>query len=432
MEARVMKIEKVNINDLISPSYNPRDITPEEMEKLKTSIQEFGYVDPIIVNEVNMHIVGGNQRYEALKELEYEEVDVVYINETDENREKALNIALNKISGEWDFQKLTDLLDELELNHFDVSLTGFDDLDLNSFDVDLEGDYEITDETDNKCNNNDLIEDIIEDEYQEDNIDTDIQYGDLFCLSNHYLLCGDATNMDEINKLLSSGGEEVRVNMIYTDVPYGMGLDTDFSVFKSNLKFIKDKSDFGGTKYKQGEIDNFQPLIIKNIFDLNVNETFLWGADYYTDHLQNINEGSWIVWDKRSDENTSIDKSCDADKMFGSCFELCWSKNRHKREIARVKWAGIFGTETEFDHKRHHPTQKPIRLSAWFINKYSNENDVILDLTAGSGSTLLASEQTNRQCYMMEIDPYYCQVIINRWEEYTGKKAEHKGNIHDN
>jgi len=121
-----LKIEKVDINTLISPDYNPRDITPAEMEKLKTSIQEFGYVDPIIVNDVNNHIIGGNQRYEALKELEYNEVDVVYIHEEDINREKALNIALNKISGEFDEVKLNQIFTDFELEGFNqTELTGF-------------------------------------------------------------------------------------------------------------------------------------------------------------------------------------------------------------------------------------------------------------------------------------------------------------------
>lgn len=127
-----MKIEKVNINDLISPAYNPREITTEEMEKLKTSIKEFGYVDPIIVNEVNNHIVGGNQRYEALKEMDYEEVDVVYVHEEDLTREKALNIALNKISGNWDFDKLGEIFNEMAMDGFDISFTGFDDFEINN------------------------------------------------------------------------------------------------------------------------------------------------------------------------------------------------------------------------------------------------------------------------------------------------------------
>ena len=108
--------------------------------------------------------------------------------------------------------------------------------------------------------------------------------------------------------------------------------------------------------------------------------------------------------------------------MYGSCFELCWSKTKHKRNIARVKWAGIFGTEKEFDRKRHHPTQKPIDLVLWFFKKYEGKN--IVDVYGGSGSTLIACEKTNRNCYMMELDPIYCDVIIKRWEDYTGNKCK--------
>lgn len=135
-----MKIEKVNIDELISPEYNPRDMPPEEMEKLKRSITEFGYVDPIIVNEVNNHIIGGNQRYEALKELGYDEVDVVYVHEEDINREKALNIALNKISGEWDNEKLTKIFTDMKVEGFDLELTGFGDFELDFYlDNDCDG-----------------------------------------------------------------------------------------------------------------------------------------------------------------------------------------------------------------------------------------------------------------------------------------------------
>lgn len=109
--------------------------------------------------------------------------------------------------------------------------------------------------------------------------------------------------------------------------------------------------------------------------------------------------------------------------MFGSCFELCWSKQKHKRDIARIKWAGVFGIEQEFDHKRHHPTQKPIKLAGWFLNRYSDPDDNVIDLFGGSGSTLIACEQLGRRCYMMEYDPYYVDIIIDRWENFTGRKA---------
>lgn len=126
-----MEIVKVDINELISPEYNPRQITDEEMEKLKNSINEFGYIAPIIVNKHNNHIVGGNQRYEALKSLKYTDVDVVFVDEPDLNREKALNIALNKISGDWDNEKLTQIFNEMSFEGFDITLTGFEDFEIN-------------------------------------------------------------------------------------------------------------------------------------------------------------------------------------------------------------------------------------------------------------------------------------------------------------
>ena len=163
--------------------------------------------------------------------------------------------------------------------------------------------------------------------------------------------------------------------------------------------------------------------MIEVIMSLNAKETFIWGADYFAELIPDRNDGSWIVWDKRSNNNDSIDDDYSSDKMFGSCFELCWSKQKHKRDIARIKWAGVFGIEQEFDHKRHHPTQKPIKLAGWFLNRYSDPDDNVIDLFGGSGSTLIACEQLGRRCYMMEYDPYYVDIIIDRWENFTGRKA---------
>lgn len=146
-----MEIVKVDINELISPEYNPRQITDDEMGKLKNSINEFGYIAPIIVNKHNNHIVGGNQRYEALKSLGYTDVDVIFVDEPDLNREKALNIALNKISGEWDEVKLNQIFTEMKLAGFDkVSLTGFEDYEVQELnfinDINYDDDFDLTDD----------------------------------------------------------------------------------------------------------------------------------------------------------------------------------------------------------------------------------------------------------------------------------------------
>ena len=151
-----MEIVKVDINDLISPEYNPRQITDDEMEKLKNSINEFGYIAPIIVNKHNNHIIGGNQRYHALKDMGYDEIDVIFIEETDLNREKTLNIALNKISGDWDNEKLEELLNELNTSDIELILTGFDEFELEGllFDADEDLDDEVVDRSIEEAFNN--------------------------------------------------------------------------------------------------------------------------------------------------------------------------------------------------------------------------------------------------------------------------------------
>ena len=150
---------------------------------------------------------------------------------------------------------------------------------------------------------------------------------------------------------------------------------------------------------------------------------FIWGVDYYPELLDGYKDGNFIIWDKRSNDETKDEFVSQSDKMYGSQFEVCWSKNKHRKEIARVKWAGIFGTETEFDKSRVHPTQKPTKLSAWFLKKYSKEGDLIIDIYGGSGSTLIACEQLGRKCFMMELDPKYCDVIRKRyWKFKTGSE----------
>lgn len=381
-----MNIINIKLSDLKPYERNPRN-NKEAVDYVANSIREFGFKNPIIVDKNNV-IVAGHTRYLACKKLGIKEVPCVIADDLTDEQIKAFRLADNKVAeiATWDL----DLLDE-ELNdllNFDMSDFGFD--------VGLEE-----------------LEEAQEDEFDIDELPEEpkAKLGDIYQLGNHRLMCGDSTNIENINKLIGVA----KINMIYTDPPYGMNLDTDFSSMKNNLDFAKEKNFTGGKKYEQGIVDDFNPEMVNTILSLNVKETFLWGADYYAELLPNKNDGSWIVWDKRLDDS--------ADKMYGSCFELCWSKNKHKRDIARIKWAGVFGTEQEFDHKRYHPTQKPIKLSSWFLNKYSKENDNILDLFGGSGSTLIACEQLDRNCYMMELDPHYIDVIIARWEQYTGKKA---------
>ena len=189
-----MEIVKVKINDLISPDYNPRTITDEELSKLKDSLEEFGYISPIIVNKHNNHIVGGNQRYLCLKSLGYDEIDVIYINEPDLQREKALNIRLNNLSGEWDTGKLETIFNEFESTGFNTELTGFNTDNLQGFHTTEDDDIEV-------------IEDDFEIPADENDIKVYVAKGDLYKLGNHYLFCGDATNEEDVELLLTAERE---------------------------------------------------------------------------------------------------------------------------------------------------------------------------------------------------------------------------------
>ena len=216
----IMQIETVKITELISPDYNPRHITPEAMESLKKSIDEFGYIDPIIVNRVNKHIVGGNQRYECLKALGYNEIDVIFIEEPDINREKAINIRLNNSSGDWDIGKLDTIFEDLEIKGFDLTLTGFATENLQPFE----------NETPNEIPTSEIITsdlntglkplpteqpgatpiEIEEDDFEEpdsNEIKVHVAKGDLWKLGNHYLFCGDATNKEDVEILLNAERE---------------------------------------------------------------------------------------------------------------------------------------------------------------------------------------------------------------------------------
>ena len=262
---------------------------------------------------------------------------------------------------------------------------------------------------------------IIEDKAPEVNDTTPpvAKLGDIWQLGRHRLMCGDSTDAEQVEKLMDGQ----KADMVFTDPPYGMNLDTDYSGMKNNLDFAKSKNFTGGKKYDSGKVDEFHPEMVDAVIGIDAEEVFMWGADYYAELIPNRNDGSWIVWDKRSNNNGNIKDDESSDKMYGSCFELCWSKKKHKRDIARIKWAGVFGTEQEFDHKRYHPTQKPIKLASWFIERYSQKNQHIVDIFGGSGSTLIACEQLGRTCFMMELDPKYVDVIIKRWENLTGEKA---------
>ena len=396
-----LKVEYIPIEDIKPYEKNAKIHTEEQIEQIKKSIKEFGMNDPIGIWRDNI-IIEGHGRLMACKELGMEEVPVIRLDNLTDDQRKAYTLIHNQTTMNTGFD-LDILNEELENIELDMSLFGFDDFD---FAIDLDD------------------SEILEDEVPEVPEEPKAKLGDIYQLGNHRLICGDSTNVAVIDRLMDG----VKADMVFTDPPYGMNLDTDWSDKKSKSKFYQEKGCKGhGHTYERikGDNEDFSNELINTIF-ANFDyckEVFIWGADYYPELLQGYKDGSMFVWDKRSNDDTNEDYVKQIDKMYGAQFELCWSKAKHRKEIARVRWAGMFGTETEFDKKRCHPTQKPAKLAEWFLKRFSKEGEIIADIFGGSGSTLIACEQLNRKCYMCELDEHYVDVIIQRWENFTGKKA---------
>lgn len=378
--------EKRKISELKEWKDNPRKpISDKEYENLKKSLTKRGFYDILKIDENNV-VLSGNQRLKALKELGYEEVECKVSDEilTQEQKD-AVALESNTHGGEWDMDKLADGFGDV------MEEIGFGDL---MPEVEL---------------------DVKEDDYEElEDLETTVVLGDVYQLGEHRLMCGDSTKIEDVEKLMN--GE--KADMVFTDPPYGMNLDTDWSELKGSKNTKMNFKDIGGGGvYKPviGDNDDFNPQFILGTLDMfdYCKEVFMWGGDYYCKLLPDT--GTWIIWDKRLNDS--------ADKMIGSSFEVLWSKYKHKKDIIRVKWAGVYGLASQDTRKRVHPTQKPLEVSTWVFDRYSEEGDIVVDLFGGSGSTLIACEQTNRKCYMMELDPYYTSVIINHWETYTGNKA---------
>lgn len=394
-----LKIIYLHPDELTPYENNTRKHSPADIEAIKLSILEDGFDDPIGIWGDKNVIVEGHGRQIAAKELHLDRVPCIRLDHLTDKQRREYAIRHNRTAelSQYDFEKLKEECARL-------SIEGQDFPELN-FDFDL---------------GSDDSSQIQEDEIPDLPDDPVAKRGQIWQLGEHRLMCGDSTSLEDVKNLTGGG---MRADMVFTDPPYGMDLDTDFSSMVNHLDFAQDKGFKSGKKYDAGIVDDFSPEMINTIFAISADEVFLWGADYYAELLPDRNDGSWVVWDKRANGNDDLQADYSSDKMYGSCFELCWSKKRHKRDIARVKWAGVFGTEQEPDKKRFHPTQKPVGLSAWFIQRYSDKGQTILDLFGGSGSTLLACEQLGRKCCMMELDPHYVDVIIKRWEDFTGKKA---------
>ena len=387
----------MQIKDLKQDKRNYRKHNKKNLDLIKKSVSEVGLGRSVVIDNEN-EIVCGNglvstlDKNTPIKVIETDGSELVVVKrtdlKTDDEKRKQLAIMDNSTSDSSEFD-----LDSLQAD-FDVE-------QLQDWGLDVE--FESLEE-----------KEIIEDEVPEE-VETKCKLGDIWQLGNNRLMCGDSTSITDVEKLMDGA----KADMVLSDPPYGMHLDTDFSDCVGSLKSIGKKNNTKGNKYNAviGDNDDFTPELI-NTFWVNFNyvkEVFLFGADYYAELLPNKNDGSWLVWDKR--------KESQADAI-GSEFELIWSKNKHKRRMLRFDWFGFLSSKDPKEARnRVHPTQKPTSLLAEIIKQWGENANLIVDLFGGSGSTLIACEQLNRKCYMMELDPKYCDVILQRWENLTGKKA---------
>jgi DNA modification methylase len=376
-----MKIERIAISKLTPDPNNARTHDQRNLDAIAGSLSEFGQRKPIVITQDNI-IAAGNGTVEAAKSLGWTDIEVVRVPaDWDADRIKAFALADNRSAelAQWDEQVMASQLLELQQVGFDIQAIGFE---LTEPPVDPES--------------------IEEDEIPED-APTRTSLGDIWQLGRHRLMCADATDNRNATKLLDGQ----KADLAFTDPPYGINVvskdgkvGADFGIAKKgkySQVIADDTTDTARSSYEVLKANSYKQII--------------WGGNYFTNFLP-FSDG-WIIWDKRGDSgirNTFADG------------EMAWCSFHTPVRIYTQLWNGMI-REGEKD-KRIHPTQKPIKTIGKILEDFSQQNHLVMDLFGGSGSTLIAAEKTNRTCYMMELDPKYCDVIIQRWENLTGEKAE--------
>ena len=426
-----MNIQKINADRLNPAAYNPRkDLKPgdKEYEKLKRSISEFGYVEPVIWNKATGNVVGGHQRLKVLLDLGQTEIDCVVV-ELDEQREKALNLALNRIQGEWDEDKLAAVMAELDASSFDVSFTGFDASEI--------------DELMNRWYAKEAVQDAFDVDKETERIESEgavTKRGDIWLLGNHRLMCGDSTSEADFMKLMDGGHAQCAV----TSPPYGVGKEYEkagiepwFETMKPVVKNVCRHAD----------------IVCWNLGDLYATGSqFIEPTSVYSVNLfgENGYRPIWIrIW-KKPGFNKDVgpyhlvtnkpvqqyeyvtafagqetEQYNDQEYVWLSAFaghSYRFVKRLTKEERKKWGYAGIWEITPVRAHKDH-PAMFPVELPWRCIKMHSDRDGIVLEPFSGSGTTIIAAEQTERRCYAMELSQVYCDLAVKRWEAFTGEKA---------
>tara|TARA_R100001591_G_scaffold43142_1_gene54363 strand:+ start:18 stop:1229 length:1212 start_codon:yes stop_codon:yes gene_type:complete len=400
-----MQLEKIKINKLKAATYNPRQISTKQYNDLKKSLDKFGVVDPIIINK-DYTVIGGHQRLKICKELNHKEIGCIIL-DLDKDDERELNIRLNKNTGEFDIDILA--------NEFDIDNLvdwGFKHIDLG-------------------LNIDKIFEGNTEDDHIPEVKESRVKLGDVWQLGKNRLMCGDSTKKSDVEKLMNGD----KADMVFTSPPYNSGGNSGTGGYRGNEKrqtkeFYNQCSD----NWTKSEYKLFLIKVLKNIHSICTEiSPILWNVMYNANARDDYGKivfsddnpftvKETIIWDKGVGMNITatgiLSRTCELIFLMSKGDKYYTNQ---KKEVYWNTWriSNRGGGNMQYGHGASFPVDLPKEG----IIKFSKKNHIIYEPFLGSGTTLIACEKTNRICYGMELDTKYCDVIIERWEQFTGQKA---------
>ena len=396
-----MNIQKISVDQLKPAKYNPRkDLKPGDpaYEKIRRSLHEFGYVDPVIWNEVTGNIVGGHQRYKVLVAEGATEIDCVVVHIENKQEEKALNIALNKAVGEWEPVALADLLSDLKISGYDLDVTGFDAAEVD-----------------------DLFSQVHDKDVKEDDFDVGAELKqpclsrmvDVWNLGRHTVICGDTTLPETFERLLG----DTKVNLVCTDAPYFVELKN-----KSGTISNDDLNDKQAYEFLMKCFTNFKNAMAKDASIYEFYATMKTRVFYDAFEDAGFKVGAGLVWKKPRAPLMRTDWKFNMEPIIWG-----WRKDGKHIWYGDQKQTSVFEFDGIKDSEKEgfgHPSSKPVPLIAYLIKQCTQTNGLVLDGFLGSASTLIACEEISRSCFGVEIEPKFVDVAVKRYVHYHDGQTE--------
>lgn len=381
---RIMDVKNIPIGEIVPYARNAKKHDKRQIDNVAESIRQYGFVQPVVIDRDGV-IVIGHCRVLAAKKLGMKAVPCVCVDDLTPEQVNALRLVDNKTNeSDWDMDLLSMELPEIDLSAFDF-------------------DWGLTE---------DDSAEIVEDEVPEVSDDPPTaKRGDVWQLGRHRLMCGDSTDREDIERLIGAR----KADLVFTDPPYGIDIVKGTKIGGDNATHF---GKVGGNNIVKAstympingdDTTNTARLNYEIVKCISSNQ-IIFGGNYFTDFLPP--KSCWCIWDK---ENTG---------NFADV-EMAWTSFDKGAKLYRWLWNGLCrkGERNIEGTKRVHPTQKPVGLIAKILEDFTENGEIVFDCFGGSGSTLIACEQINRVCYMMEYEPYYVDVIVKRWETFTGEKA---------